>query len=858
MSKEDVAINIIRHQLSDPDEAAIKAKTSELVSYIREEIDRNRITSSDPQANKGPNKGSTNSTIAQTLMDRLPGLLEVSATGIWSKTLRNFVYSSFEKSHSRKPGFAIHSILFSMLGFQRPKFRSRAEYFKEKARRVQMYKVWCEEMDVVFDPRKVNSSTVFRDVYTFLRNVFNNKYDDESEYQQIVPELEATIGQSLSKAISYVELENVLDAAYESLECKDLDALVAKVPTIFERAHGISMSSADPNYLALKDSTVKINDKAKALGELLSLLPLDSVSEDDLTVLHSVSTIVYRELCKAENNDTICMPENELEKLKTAAISKVAKALDQFQHIRHADRQARYMNGTDKANGNGKHGHQMIQVTARDQHSVAIRTALIRLGFDPKAAHAMAKLLKETNPGRLMLVARAVWLEEEQKWILEVNVATSMVQNKAGWTSEAFRTCDSSREPRIIAVITTYHRKALNILEDAVQLDLKASGRFLDDNKCGASFASEKTRPPHLPAPKKNSRKKKAATASSIIPVGRKQVDDFVEEVKDLDLSDGASDFLGKLSKNFDRLLQLEKSANDAANSTATASLLREIANLGSSGASTTNAAVPEQQSQVVGTTNAVVPSQSQVVGATNAAVPAQQSQVVGTTIATADEDKDEKPSAYGTLFNQMKNAHKKLREENRIITREERAEFDNQRNTITALKADKETLQKNWTQLDRQLTTTLSLQGIAENERDDAREQIRELEEQLRQCQSAETRTQQNHLRGSNANTKLVTELQNQNTRLQSQLQSATDLQKQNSRLQSQLRFMMNERHNVLPPNWERSFSRTGRPFYRHSEWEAGISQWHFPTSGEVANPAAAKERAVWQIEQERKRQRD
>jgi len=91
MSKEDVAINIIRHQLSDPDEAAIKAKTSELVSYIREEIDRNRITSSDPQANKGPNKGSTNSTIAQTLMDRLPGLLEVSATGIWSKTLRNFV-----------------------------------------------------------------------------------------------------------------------------------------------------------------------------------------------------------------------------------------------------------------------------------------------------------------------------------------------------------------------------------------------------------------------------------------------------------------------------------------------------------------------------------------------------------------------------------------------------------------------------------------------------------------------------------------------------------------------------------------------------------------------------------------------
>ena len=104
----------------------------------------------------------------------------------------------------------------------------------------------------------------------------------------------------------------------------------------------------------------------------------------------------------------------------------------------------------------------------------------------------------------------------------------------------------------------------LNFLENAVQLDLKASGGFLDANECAAAFASEKTRPPHLLAPKKNSRKKKSATASSIIPVSLEQLDDFVEEVKDFDLSDGARDFLSKLPNNFDRLFQLEKSTNES------------------------------------------------------------------------------------------------------------------------------------------------------------------------------------------------------------------------------------------------------------------------------------------------------
>lgn len=869
MSPDEVAINLIQHHLSRPDEAAQLAKKKELIAYIRAEVDRKTVDV--PKSERQSNRGLQ---IATGLIDRLPVLVTISLTGVNGNVADGSTYSNsqyinqtYGRADAGRPGFDVHISLLTKLGIKRP--LTREEYFAEKLQLTSKYVEQCEANGETVNPRKmpkyiqIGDGDRTRDLHTFFTKVFAGKYDNEDEFLKILPQLEAILDTTIAKSLPFEELCSVIATSYDNLECKDLSVLLAKVPEIYKRAFGVHIASADPNYLALTDTTgaIKTNGKVNAVSELLSGIPLNLVTNDDKGVLHSIVTLLFHELCVAEAAGANCMPEEELSQRIADTLERQDEYLKRLGHIAHADRYAMFKCGTDGE------GHHQIQVTARDQDSITLRKFFTGIGFTSAAAHAMAKLKKETNTGRLMLALRVYYYNG--RWICEIGSAVSMVQNEAGWKREGRRTFQFSQEAQIPAetIVVTHRRDVLNAIEKASHFNLKAPGGFLDATKCPRPIQSEKERPNDLPPPKKNSRKTKPAAAKSDIAPGRKEIDGALREVQESsDISAESKNVLGGVPEMLDRLSILEQQHKDDTAKPPTKVLsLQDITNLGRS----TGSAKPLAASS--NTTHSVVAAHAPAVGTSSTSSKSNASGAVATrrrgeptqplvvsqgvenkilrkkiedlkgqlqlkelaTDESLEEEKDRHEKTKTTLSGLM-NSQKKLQQERRILTPQQRVDIDLQASQLANLLAMERAWVEEKSQLERQLKTVRSLQETAETERDEARREKQELDDELRLLRSAAASAGPLNQPRTNG---------------------------RSSSVQDQASPEVDEGHESLPPNWQKHYSeREGRHYYQYSDGKRiQFSQWYYPTASEVANPAMAMEHAKQNTsEDKRKRQRN
>ena len=869
MSPDEVATNLIQHHFSHPDEAAQLAKKKELIAYIRAEVDRKTVDV--PKSERQSNLGLQ---IATGLIDRLPVLVTISLTGVNGNVADGSTYSNsqyinqtYGRADAGRPGFDVHISLLTKLGIKRP--LTREEYFAEKLQLTSKYVEQCEANGETVNPRKmpkyiqIGDGDRTRDLHTFFSKVFAGQYDNDDEFLKILPQLEAILDTTIAKSLPFEELCNVIATTYDNLECKDLSILLAKVPDIYKRGFGVSVTSTDPHYLALTDSTgaIKINDKVNGWLGMMSPIPMNCINDDDRNVLHSISCILFHELCKVEVAGTNRISGAELDQPIAESISKITNFVKRFEHIPHGRRHARFMCAT------GGERHHEIQVTARDQDSVTYRTFLVDIGYASSAAHAMAKLKKRTNKGRLMLAARVYW--DSDDWRIELGCATSMVQNEAGWKREGRRTFQYSKEAQIPleAVVPAFHVDVLNRMEKANQMALKAPGGFLDAAKCPRPFASEDKRPEDVPPPKKNSRKTKTAAATSDTASGRKEIDGALREVQESsDISAESKNVLGGVPEMLDRLSILEQQHKDDTAKPPTKVLsLQAITNLGRgngsanplAASSNTTHSVVAAHAPAVGTSSTSSKNVAPGAVATRRRSEPTQPLVVSqdvenkilrkkiedlegrlqlkelATDESLEEEKDRHEKTKTTLSGLM-NSQKKLQQERRILTPQQRVDIDLQASQLADFVAKERAWVEEKSQLERQLKTVRSLQDTAETERDEARREKLELDDKLRLLRSAAASAGPLNQPRTNGRSRFV---------------------------QDQASFEVDKGHKSLPPNCQKHYSAgEGRHYYQYSDGKRiQFSQWYYPTASEVADPAMAMERAKQNTSEDtRKRQRN
>ena len=450
-----------------------------------------------------------------------------------------------------------------------------------------------------------------------------------------------------------------------------------------------------------------------------------------------------------------------------------------------------------------------------------------------------------------------------------------MVQNKAGWMREGRRTYNFSKEAQIPpeTIVVTHHERVLNTIEEASHFHLKAPGGFLDATKCPPPFASEQKRPSYLPPPKKNSRKTKAAGDDLAAATSRKEIEAALQEVQEsADISEEAKAVLAGMLKMSDRLSVLEqKQKDDAAKPAPKPKVLtlQDITNLGRGNAnpvaasSSTIYTVKAANDQSIGasgvsTNNAAFgaaahtcrrrgePTQQLVVSQEDEneilrkRINDLEEQLERKDLATDESLQEEQQSHEKTkiALTGLKDTHKKLQQERRILTPQQRADIDLQASRLAAFDAKENEWEAERAKCERQLQNAQYLWKTAERERDAARSECRELDEEL--C----------CLRSSTASAEPSN---------QPRINSRSQMIENSSVLHDQQSSDVDGGYDLLPPNWEKLFSKkAGRPYYRYSDGTNEFSQWHFPTNSEVADPTTAMERVNKNTSEERrKRQR-